>query len=185
MFSSMAQNLGHFLRIFRVLHTVQFSRSFAADSSGRSRSQRQLWYSIISSAVCQQLFISFFSPFPGRSSAPSLEASSIISKGFVNVNHFFHSFPKFFAWFCLDFSEFRSDNKIEWKPGLPATISSTCPFLSNSLKKRVSCQKVSCHGKKRVSRLKAFPSRREKTDFLYQSTTLSTISLCSVLVRRR
>ena len=35
MFSSMAQNLGHFLRIFRVLHTVQFSRSFAADSSGR------------------------------------------------------------------------------------------------------------------------------------------------------
>ena len=29
------QNLGHFLRIFRVLHTVQFSRSFAADSFGR------------------------------------------------------------------------------------------------------------------------------------------------------
>ena len=60
MFSSMAQNPGHFLRIFRVLHTVQFSKSFAADSSGRSRSQRQLWYSIISSAVCQQLFLFVF-----------------------------------------------------------------------------------------------------------------------------
>ena len=35
MFSSMALNQSHFLRIFRVLHTVQFSRSFAADSSGR------------------------------------------------------------------------------------------------------------------------------------------------------
>ena len=117
MFSSMAQNLGHFLRIFRVLHTVQFSRSFAADSSGRSGlSGNSDTLSYLRPFVNNFLFLSSLR-FPGRSSAPSLEASSIISKGFVNVNHFFHSFPSFSPDFSWIFQVLpRQQNRVEARP---------------------------------------------------------------------
>ena len=118
MFSSMAQNLGHFLRIFRVLHTVQFSRSFAADSSGRSRSQRQLWYSIISSAVCQQLFISFFSPFSRKKLCPVARGEFYNIKRLCKCQPLFSFFSEVFRLIFPGFFQVlpRQQNRVEARP---------------------------------------------------------------------
>ena len=114
------------LRIFRVLHTVQFSRFVVVCS------QQQLVYLITTRCVCQQLFsiflkvlfvfnfpriqrcirfyhfssfvsstfqnfLFFFEAFCFFSDALSLKASIIIPKPFTKVNYFFSFFPISFS----------------------------------------------------------------------------------------
>ena len=77
-----------FIRIFRVLHTVQFSRFSVVVLNSNS---------FILSQRC--LFVNnffYFFQLLYRSFTPSLEASIIISKVFQKVNNFFHFFSTFF-----------------------------------------------------------------------------------------
>ena len=94
MFSSMALNQKAIsLRIFRVLHTVQFSRSSLSFSAATLIS-----YHIFGRLSTTFLFFSFFLLAFERSFTSSLEASIIISKASPKVNHFFHYFSKFFLF---------------------------------------------------------------------------------------
>ena len=98
------------LRIFRVLHTVQFSRFVVVCS------QQQLVYLITTRCVCQQLFLfSFWKPSKTlsdflRTSVPLSATRYILSQVLIPVKLIFQFFPFFSfpvipsiftAWFHL------------------------------------------------------------------------------------